>query len=191
MRRKKTFILLEILIGLALASLVILPSLSPIYRQIHRQKEVLFQEKLTLFAQERLCELERAFYALAEKNSSSQSNPFPKDTLDKLFSNKTQKTIHLSPKKQTLTLSPHRGSKTKKWERHYKEEIKLVLDKKKESEEARHALITLSLKYSNLNGTKLSSSQKKPFEFSFTFLVQKKSAFQIEIEPPKENKEIK
>lgn len=90
MRKKKSFVLLEVLIGLALVSVSILPFLRYPFRHMHQELEKLFEMQLACFAQERLVEIE---VALSENEISEEF----------LFGEKNKK-IPFSTTTQTIEL---------------------------------------------------------------------------------------
>ena len=126
MRTKKTFVLLEILIGFALVSISILPFLRYPYRHMQKELDMLFQMQLTRYAQERLCAIEREMCA---------------NEIDPEYLFNTEKKIHeLKPALKVISLPNG-------WDRRYEEHLKFEWTAQRKDEKFLYSLVHVHLSY--------------------------------------------
>jgi len=128
MRTKKTFVLLEILIGFALVSISILPFLRYPYRHMQKEIDMLFQMQLTRYAQERLCEIERELCAGSI------------DIEKLLDTKKKRKILQFDPVQKQISLS-------KNWSRIYAEKLHFEKTAQRASDQTLYTLIHIYLSF--------------------------------------------
>lgn len=136
MQRKKTFVLLEILIGFALVSISTLPFLKYPFRHIRQELDMLFEMQITRKAQQRLCEIERQII---------------QGQLDKsfLFPPEINKSKVLTKKTVAIDLPNH-------WSRNYEELLKLECGAQRKDDQFCYSLIHIHLSYEKKGQEKMS-----------------------------------
>lgn len=145
MRRKKTFVLLEIIIGFSLVTLSILPFLRYPFRYMHAELGMLFEVQLTRVAQERLCALERQMYEGQVDESF-------------LFGEKAKKAVY-STVPTSIKLADG-------WQRQYTEEVRFVRSAKRKDDEYVYSLVSIQLSYK--------AKGSSTMEFRSKIIAQKK-----------------
>ena len=147
MRRKKTFVLLEVLIGFALVSMSILPFLQYPYRHMQKELDMLFEMQLTRVAQERLCQIE-------QEMCENKIDP-------KYFFN-TEHPKHALPSALKV-ISLQTG-----WERKYQEQIQFEWTAQRKDEAFLYSLVHIHLTYKQKN--------KKIAEFHTELIARNKNS---------------
>ena len=147
MRRKKPFVLLEILIGFTLVSVSILPFLRYPFRHMREELNMLFEMQITRHAQERLCEIEREFIQQQIDGGLA-------------FPDEIKKKKRISQGTVSIPLP-------NEWERSYHEVVEVECTAQRKDQEFHYALIHIYLTYETKGQDKM--------EFHTELVAQKKA----------------